>query len=128
MRPGTATSTFTQLLSSSASSSSVLLYVHRTMRAIRDGETRNGHPDFHTVPSELFCKFRFSVALQFSSVLLYVHKNRRLIRDGHLDFHTAAELCCFTSTETRGTSIRGVPRRPSRISCRSWALTTYAVV
>ena len=58
----------------------MLLYVHTTMRAVRDGETRNGHLDFHTAPSELFSEFRFSVALQFSSVLLYVHRNRRLIR------------------------------------------------
>ena len=41
----------------------MLLFVYRTMRAIRDGETRNGHFDFHTAP-ELFSEFKFSVALR----------------------------------------------------------------
>ena len=49
--PRTATSTFTQLLSSVMSnSSSVLLYVHRDHKDYYGRGAQDGHLDFHTAP------------------------------------------------------------------------------
>ena len=70
--PGTAISTFTQLLSSdfqSGCSVQCCFTSTETIWLIRDGEPGDGHLDFHTAP-----EFGFSVRL-FSSVLFYVHRN-----------------------------------------------------
>ena len=48
--PRTATSTFTQLLSSDPVSSSVLLYVHRDSTDYHGWGAQDGHLDFHTAP------------------------------------------------------------------------------
>ena len=53
--PRTATSTFTQLLSSN----SMLLYVHRNHKAYQGRVAQDGHLDFHTAP-----EFDFNVALR----------------------------------------------------------------
>ena len=74
--PRTATSTFTQLLSSELVFAEVLLYVHKNRRLIRDGEPRTATSTFTQVLSP---ELVFDEVVE---VLLYVHRNRRLIKDG----------------------------------------------
>ena len=48
--PRTATSTFTQLLSSETTTLQTLLYIHRNHKAYMGWGVQDGHLDFHTAP------------------------------------------------------------------------------
>ena len=86
--PRTATSTFTQLLTSEGGFFFFFMFHFftstETIRTIRDGEPRTAASNFtHLLRSDTS-----------SSSLLYVHRDYkgRGARDGHLEFHTAPEL------------------------------------
>ena len=88
----------------------MLLYVHRDLRTIRDGEHKTATSTF----TQLFV-FQSSS----SSMLLYVHRDLRTIRDGEPSAATSTFThlprpgdsqrvqCCFTSTQTARGAQRG---------------------
>ena len=85
--PRTATSTFTQLLSSGPSNVEVLLYVHRNRRFIRDGSPgrppRLSHSSWALGQAMLKCCFTSTETVGLLGTGA---------QDVHLDFHTAPEL------------------------------------